>query len=199
MHPAFGSTDGRRADPRSGSSRRTPYVKVHEGASTYRRAPAFAAAAEVRARGRAISCCSPARTTRSSGVLFGLEAADQGGRPVPARPPASRRCLPAGSYCFRETRRTMRGSGRASRVRASAPTSSRATARADPRQRDARAVERKWTAADPLAHRRGRCVGRRDLIKPRPPNDNGAPAELEDAARVLAERHGAQGAFDCRR
>ena len=54
---------------------------------------------EVRAEGRAVRCCCRARTARSRGVLFGLEAADKAekDRFLPGRLPG---LLPAGTYRF---------------------------------------------------------------------------------------------------
>ena len=159
--------------------------------SSTQRARAFAEAAGFEPKpGRHLLL--PGADGALSGVLFGLEAADEADKdpflPGRAARPAAGRHLPLRQRAARCAARGARlrarrlplhalpqggGQGRAG---SSCPTASTATiSRASPR-------------ASALA---------RDLINT-PANDMG-PAELEDAARALAKRHGASVRCDRRR
>jgi leucyl aminopeptidase len=178
MHPVFVSRDGAQAIPIWFVTNET-YAQVRDALDAPARA--FAASAAFEAKPGHVLLL-PGQDGALSGVLFGLEAADKVlDRFLPGRLPGM---LPPGTYRF-----------------ANAPHDARLAALAFAlgsykftryRKADASAVtlalSNEIDGAD-LSRIAGGVALARDLINT-PANDLG-PAELEDAARTLAERHGA--------
>jgi leucyl aminopeptidase len=179
MHPAFASRDGAAPIPIWFVTKET-YAQVRDALDTPARA--FAASAKFEPKAGQMLLL-PGKDDALSGVLFGLEAADKVlDRFLPGRLPG---LLPAGAYRF-----------------ANAPHDARLAALAFAlgsykftryRKADASgvtlALSNEVDGAELSRIADGVALAR-DLINT-PANDMG-PAELEDAARTLAERHGAQ-------
>jgi len=179
MHSAFASRDGGTPIPiwfvTSDS-----YVQVHGRLDPPARA--FAAAAKFEPRPGHVLLL-PGKDDTLSGVLFGLEAADKVmDRFLPGRLPG---LLPADTYCFANAPHDARlaalafalGSYNFTRYRKAEPSEVQLVV---PEGVDGLDLTR---SADGVALAR-------DLINT-PANDMG-PAELEEAARALAERYGAK-------
>jgi leucyl aminopeptidase len=178
MHPVFASRDGTTPIPIWFVTSDT-YVQVHAGLEAPARA--FAAAAKFEPRPGHLLLL-PGKDDALSGVLFGLEAADKVmDRFLPGRLPG---LLPAGTYRFANAPHDARlaalafalGSYRFTRYRKGEPSGVRL------------ALSNEVDGADVSRIAEGVALAR-DLINT-PANDMG-PAELEDAARTLARRHGA--------
>jgi leucyl aminopeptidase len=178
MHPAFASRDGAAPIPIWFVTSDT-YVRVHAGLDAPARA--FAAAAKFEPRPGHLLLL-PGKDDALSGVLFGLEAADKvADRFLPGRLPG---LLPAGTYRFANAPHDARlaalafalGSYRFTRYRKAEASGAKL------------ALSNEVDGADVSRIAEGVALAR-DLINT-PANDMG-PAELEDAARKLAEQHGA--------
>jgi len=179
MHPVFVSQDGAQAIPIWFVTTET-YPQVRDLLDAPARA--FAASAKFEPKpGQALLL--PGQDGMLAGVLFGLEAADKvPDRFLPGRLPG---LLPAGTYRFANAPHDARlaalavalGAYKFARYRKAEPSEVKVVV---PDGVDAAELSRIAEGAS-LA---------RDLINT-PANDMG-PAELEDAARALAERHGAR-------
>ena len=188
MHPAFVSRNG--ATPVTDLVRHDRQLCAGARAARERRA-ALRRGRELRAEGRAVTCCCRPPTARWRRPVRPGRRRQAGQKPLPARPPAR----PAAGRRLSLRQRAARYAACGARLRARQPTTSAATAR--PNASGAQLVLPDGVDGADLSRIAEGVALARDLINT-PANDIG-PAELEQAARALAQRHGASIPRDRRR